>query len=613
MKVRRERRAIWLRVALRLTASALAPVVVCARPTPVPKAAAPPVAKALPVKKHIDDSLRLAAPADLGLNTPGARKADALANFVEGARLEENGEIDAALVAYQRVLTVDPGEIQLASRVASLLVRQDNIPLAVDVLKDAIKANPKETSPYLQLAFIYAKYLQKPQQAIQYANQAIAIDPEEIDAYQRVYEIELASGDPGKAVAVLERAAKTNSRNPGFWTRLGKLFAALLLAPSLDQATDPLPRVNAIFRRAVETAGDDATVLKDVADYFAATQQLQEAMPLYLRALELQPDDQQVREKLATGFVATNQREKAMELLQAIIKESPQKYQPYDLLAQLQDDEGRTLLRAKQTDAAKAQFSKAAANYEQSILINPNRAQTYLRLAELLVSPLQQSERAVRILTEGRGRFPRAPEFSYFLAIAQREAKQSQQAVITFEEALQEAQAAGGEMLNARFYFDYGAAAEQAGLYDKATELMKTSIAMDPAKAAEAYNFLGYMWAERNTNLDEAEEMIGKALELDPDNGAYLDSRGWLYFRKGKYEDALRDLQRAAQVLTRDDPVVFEHIGDTYAKLNRTAQALEYWQKADALNPGNKTLAEKIESTKTKLSKGEPPKPPPVP
>jgi tetratricopeptide (TPR) repeat protein len=168
-------------------------------------------------------------------------------------------------------------------------------------------------------------------------------------------------------------------------------------------------------------------------------------------------------------------------------------------------------------------------------------------------------------------------------------------------------------MLNARFYFDYGAAAEQAGLYDKAAELMKKSIAMDPPKAAEAYNFLGYMWAERNTNLEEAEEMIGKALELDPDNGAYLDSRGWLYHRKGKYEDALRDLLRAAQVITRDDPVVFEHIGDTYAKMNRIAQALEYWQKADALNPGNKSLAEKIESTKTKLSKGEPPKPPAVP
>ncbi|MFL6540809.1 MAG: tetratricopeptide repeat protein [Chthoniobacterales bacterium] len=540
------------------------------------------------------------------MSPTSARKADALANFIEGARLEENGEVDAALLAYEKVLTVDPGEIQLASRVASLLVRQDNIPLAVDILKDAIKANPKETSPYLQLAFIYSKYLQKPEQAVKFAQQAIAIDPEEIDAYQRIYEIESTNGDPKKAMAVIERAATMNSRNPAFWIRLGKLYASLVLAPETTDSAEAIERVNTMFDRAVEVAGDDVNVLRDVGDYFVASNQIERAIPHYLRVLELQPEDQLVREKLAASFAATNQRGKAIELLERIINDSPEKYQAYDLLAQLQDEEARSLLRAKQSDGAKALFAKAAANYEQCILINPNRAQTYLRLAELLISPLQEGERAEKILTEGRSRFPQSPEFSYLLGIAQREAKHFQQAVITFEEALQEAKAAGSDLVNARFYFDYGAAAEQAGLFDKAAELLKQSIAFDPSKSAEAYNYLGFMWAEHNMHLDEAEEMVGKALELDPDNGAYLDSRGWVHFKKGKFEDALRDLLRAAQVITRDDPAVFEHIGDTYAKLGRTAQALEYWQKANTLNPGNKALADKIESTKTKVSKGDP-------
>lgn len=574
-----------------------------ARPTPSPQSA-----KAIPVGRTapLDDSFRRPPAPDLALTNSGVRKADALAMFIEGARLEESGEVDAALGAYQKVLAVDPGEIQLASRVASLLVRQDNIPLAVDVLKDAIKANPRETSPYLQLAFIYSKYLHKPEQALKYANQAIAINPEEIDAYQRVYEIELAGGDAKKAMAALERAANVKSKDPAFWVRLGKLYASLLLPPESNDATDGLARVNAIFQHAMENAGDDATVLRDVADYFASSQQIQEAIPLYLRILEAQPDDQQAREKLAASFAATNQREKAIELLEKIIKDTPEKYQPYNLLAQLQDEEARSLWRAKQNDAAKALFAKAAATYEQCILINPNRGQTYLRLAEVLLGPLQDATRAERILAEGRARFAQAPEFTYLLAIAQREAKHAQQAVATFEEALQEAKTAGGDLVNARFYFDYASAAEQAGLYDKAAELLQQSIALDPAKAAEAYNFLGYMWVEHDMHLDEAGEMIAKALELDPDNGAFLDSRGWWSFKKGKYDDALRDLLRAAQTITRDDPVVFEHIGDTYAKLGRTAQALEYWQKADTLSPGNKGLADKIESTKTKLSKGDP-------
>ena len=579
-----------------------------ARPFFQKKPALPePTARALPVKRAeaLDDSLRLSPAPDLALDNAALRKADALSTFIEGARLEESGELVAALAAYQKVLTVDPGEIDLASRVASLLTRQEDFPRAVDVLKDAIKANPKEVAPYLQLAFIYAKHLQKPDQAIKFANQAIALDPEDLDAYQRIYEIELGANDSKKALATLDRAAKIDSKNPNFWTRLGKLYATILFVPEVTPTPEDLRRVSAFFKRAAENSGDDAAATKDAADFYAASQQLQEAIPLYLKVLELEPDDLNVREKLATSFAITNQRGKAIEMLQEIIKQTPEKYQSYDLLAQLLDEDGRVQQRAKQFEAAKTTFAKAAANYEQSLLINPTRGGTTLRLAELLIGPLRESARAETILTEARARFPRAPEFTYYLGLAQREAKHAQQAVITFEEALQEAEETSSTMLNARFYFDYAAAAEAAGLYDKAADLCRRSIALDPATAAEAYNFLGYMWAERNTHLDEADEMIKRALELDPNNGAYLDSLGWLHFRKGKFDEALANLTRAAQILNREDPVVFEHLGDTYAKLNRVPQALEYWQKAIALDPENKALAAKIEGTKTKMSKGE--------
>jgi tetratricopeptide (TPR) repeat protein len=577
-----------------------------APPRSATRVPSPPIARALPVKRGtLDDSTRFTPAADLQLDRPAQRKADALANFVEGARLEENGELDAALAVYQEVLTVDPGEIELASRVASLLTRQEDFPRAIDILKDAIKAKPKETGPYLQLAFIYSKYLQKPEQALKYANQAIALDPENIDAYQRIYEIEMTTGDPKKALTALDRAAKNNSTNPVFWMRLGKLYAAVLLEPNVEPPPEDLRKVNAIFKRAADNAKDDAATLKEIADYFAASQQIQDAIPLYLRVLELEPDDSNAREKLATGFVQTNQRTKAIELLQQIIRETPEKYQPYDLLGQLLDDEGRALLRANQIEPAKAMFEKAAANYEQGLLIAPGRGQAYLRLAEILLGPLRKNDRAEMLLTEARMRFPQAPQFSYFLGIAQREAKHTQHALISFEEALQEAEASLPDMINVRFLIDYAAAADQGGLYEKAADLLRRAIALDPAKSAEACNYLGYMWAEHNMHLDEAEEMIKKALELDPDNGAYLDSRGWVNFRKGKFEEALHDLLRAAQVVTRDDPTVFEHIGDTYGKLNRIPQALDYWQKAIALAPDNKALADKIESTKTKMSKGE--------
>src|SRR5205085_2455998 len=156
-------------------------------------------------------------------------------------------------------------------------------------------------------------------------------------------------------------------------------------------------------------------------------------------------------------------------------------------------------------------------NYEQRLLIIPNRAATYLRLAELLLAPLKQSERAVSILTEGRRRYPEAPEFAYYLAIALRESKKAKEAVVMFEEALNEAQNAQADLLKPRFYVEYGAAAEEASLYDKAAELFHKAIAMDPANAAEPYNYLGYIYSKLN-RVYQALESWQKAKTLDPSN-----------------------------------------------------------------------------------------------
>ncbi len=570
------------------------------------RALLPKVQSSLPAQKKLepqDDSLTLTPAKDLILRPEGEHQAEALAHFVEGTSFEENGEMTKALEAYRKVLNVDPGHSQLASRVAALLARQSDFPQAIDVLKDAIAKKPNESEPYLQLAFIYAKYLKKIDQAVEYANRAIALNPRDIEAYQRLYEIELAAGEEKKALQSLDRAVKVRSDDPAFWTNLGKLYALIVFKPGSEPKADDVARVNEIFKKAAEHAGDDPAVLKDVADYYASSQQIKEAIPLYLRVLELQPDDNNAREKLATGFVLTKQRAKAVEMLEQVIKEHPDKYQPYDLLAEVLDDDARSLQRANQTEQAKAQFSKAAANYEQSLLINPTRVSTYLRLAELLLGPIKNAERAVKILTEARNRFADASEIIYYLALAQRESKHAQQAVATFEEALHQAKLENNEIVNTRFYFNYGATAEQAGLYEKAADLFRKSIALDPANAAEAYNYLGYMWAEQNLHLDEADDMIKRALKIEPNNGAYLDSLGWLEFRQGKFEQALADLLRAAKNMTQDDPVVFEHIGDAYLKLARVPQALEAWQKAITLDPQNKKLAAKIESTKTTITK----------
>src|SRR5437870_10157895 len=115
--------------------------------------------------------------------------------------------MEKELGAYGEVLNVEPGQIERAVRVAALLTRGDDYPSAIDVLKDAVKVHPKAPEPYLELAFIYAKYLKKINQGIEFANKAIALDPQKIDGYQRLFEIHLTAGDEKRAVETLDRAA----------------------------------------------------------------------------------------------------------------------------------------------------------------------------------------------------------------------------------------------------------------------------------------------------------------------------------------------------------------------------------------------------------------------
>lgn len=98
---------------------------------------------------------------------------------------------------------------------------------------------------------------------------------------------------------------------------------------------------------------------------------------------------------------------------------------------------------------------------------------------------------------------------------------------------------------------------------------------------ATANNDLGYMWADRGHNLDKAEAMVRKALEIEPDNGAYLDSLGWLLFKRGRHAEAKGYLEKAVkQHEDGNDPVIWDHLGDACLQLGDKAAAKKSWDKA---------------------------------
>lgn len=528
---------------------------------------------------------------DLALNKEADRKSEALASFVQGFVAENNGDLEDSLEHYRHVLDFDASNTELAIKVAYELARRGDVSEGINILKDAVKATPRDPLPYLYLSQLYSRFLKKPELATKYASQAVELDPANLASSLALFELYATNNQLKKAEQLLDRIAQASAGDAQFWVQVGEIYERVFLKSDGSTTPDKLAKMNAVFQKAQALAKDDPVVIGKIADYYLLSRQVKEAVPLYLAVIDSKQDAPDaslanVRDKLARSLLVGGQREEAIAVLQQMVKESPFRFEGYELLGQLFEEKG--------------DLEPALANYEQALLVS-GKPINYLRVAEMLLR-LKKAERAVSTLAEARRKFPDLPQVSYSLAVALSRAKKHQEAMTVFEEVLHESQLSENNVVNGEFYFSYGAAAEQAGLLEKSAQLLKKSIELDPAHAAQAENYLGYMWVDRGEHLDEAGQLIQRAVAAEPENGAYLDSLGWYYFKSGETERALEQLLKAAQNTKPEDPAVFEHIGDTYLKLGKNAEALDYWQKSAALDRENKVVAEKIENAKQKVT-----------
>jgi tetratricopeptide (TPR) repeat protein len=150
---------------------------------------------------------------------------------------------------------------------------------------------------------------------------------------------------------------------------------------------------------------------------------------------------------------------------------------------------------------------------------------------------------------------------------------------------------------DAEVLYNIGVIHGEAKNVEEAIRYMRIVLGLNPDHAS-ALNYVGYTFAERGENLDEAEAMIARALELRPEDGYITDSLGWVYYMRAQpllaegnvvearpwLDRAIDELERAAE-LTGGDPVISEHLGDVYLALGDKERALDYYEEAVGLDP----------------------------
>jgi tetratricopeptide (TPR) repeat protein len=161
-------------------------------------------------------------------------------------------------------------------------------------------------------------------------------------------------------------------------------------------------------------------------------------------------------------------------------------------------------------------------------------------------------------------------------------------------------------------YLQYlrGSLYERQKKYDQAEQAFRQVLQQNPSNST-TLNYLGYMLADHNTHLEEALTLIKKALSLEPQNPAYIDSLGWVYFKLGNFDLAEENLRQAAE-RTPNDATIQDHLAELYARTGRLKLAVSHWERA--LDEWNKSVTadvdqddvarvqKKLETTKVKLA-----------
>lgn len=198
-----------------------------------------------------------------------------------------------------------------------------------------------------------------------------------------------------------------------------------------------------------------------------------------------------------------------------------------------------------------------------------------------LQDQLGESDDAVRTLDRLAAAFPARPEPLAQEGDIFRTKSRFPEAVAAYDRAI--ARIGTPSRANWPLFYARGIAHERVGTWPKAESDFLYALQLAPDQPS-VLNYLGYAWTERDQNLPRARDMIQRAVELRPEEGAYIDSLGWIQLRQGDGPAAVKSLERAVE-LEADDPVVNGHLGDALAAVGRMREAEFQWRRALTLKP----------------------------
>ena len=458
------------------------------------------------------------------------------------------GETDEAYRSLEKSLRYFPDDTELNMMAADILVVRKEYERALTHYQRVSQGDPTSSRAYLLQGTVY-EYLNQPNLALGIYKKMTQVEPKNPLGYHYLARTDILFGRLQEARGHLERA--------------------LELRPNLLQSREYLAWVWEKLGNAEEAAKEYKLLLKldpfnkKIHESLAALSTF--VMPAdvstteYHSAAEKMLGPPQVHMKIGTIYYEQGLHLKSLDEFQ-LVRSYNQSREILMVLSRVYEILGRV-------DRAIDELEVLRKMEPQSIRLMVYAA----RLYSLDNQPIE----TVRVLQNAIVTAPQNDTLYHSLALAHISVDQLDSAIARMQQAI-----ALNENKDS-YYFELGALLERTGQYENAVQNMKRTIELNPTHS-NAHNFLGYMYATQGKSLDKALNHLQKALSIQPKNGYFYDSLGWIYYKRGESERALEELRKAV-VYTPPDPVVYSHLGDVYFSLKSYAKANQAWRNALSL------------------------------
>lgn len=502
-------------------------------------------------------------------------------NYMLAQQEEKRGNWKEAARFLQKAIACDPDSSYLHRELAMVRVHQKDLTGAMQVLEALLAGNPRDVDAWMLLGRIQQQ-AGAPGAARSSLEKALALDPERRDAYLVLGQLYLGDENWPAAQAVFEQ----------FVDRFPEVFAGHFFLARIYEAQGRFADALAAYRRSIELDPSEEEARYALIRLYQQMGREAEVIRQYQALLDDNPHNARAGLALALHYHHSGLAAQAADLMARFARRSRDDDDVIGTLVRFYLDEnadprdarilieGMLAVVPEQSDlhylagivCNRMEMDEAAmAHFRQVDPASPFYEETVAQLGYLYQKHQRLGE-AIDFMAEAIRQDPGNTEFHLYLGGFYEQLERYAEAEETLLEAL------AMEADNVKLLFRLGVVYDKWGRRAECIERMKQVIDLDP-RHTNALNYLGYTYAEMGVHLDEAERLIQRALALKPDDGYITDSLGWVYFKKGRYQEALSVLERASR-LAPEDPVILEHVGDAHRQLGQVPEAIDYYRRA---------------------------------